>query len=55
VIGEMEERDRRDSTRAHSPLRCADDAERVDTSFESVDQVVAELESRVRRVLRERA
>ncbi|MEA2624226.1 MAG: CMP/dCMP kinase [Candidatus Binatota bacterium] len=55
VIGEMEERDRRDSTRAHSPLRCADDAERVDTSFQGVDQVVADLESRVRRVLRERA
>ena len=39
VLREQEERDARDSTRAHSPLEPADDALRVDTDGLSVDEV----------------
>ncbi len=38
---EIEERDRRDSSRAHSPLRPAADALLVDTTHESIAAVVA--------------
>jgi cytidylate kinase len=38
---EIAERDRRDQTRAHSPLRPADDAVRVDTTSEPLEAVVA--------------
>jgi CMP/dCMP kinase len=38
---EIEERDRRDANRAHSPLRPAADALLVDTTSESVEAVVA--------------
>jgi cytidylate kinase len=41
VTREIEERDRRDASRAHSPLRAADDALLVDTSGEPLDAVVA--------------
>ena len=51
VVAEMEERDRRDSTREHSPLRCAADAERVDTTEQSAEEVVKHLETRVREAL----
>jgi cytidylate kinase len=44
VEKQIEERDRRDSTRADSPLRIADDAVVVDTSAMTIDQVVAKLE-----------
>lgn len=37
----IEERDRRDSSRAHSPLRAAPDALLVDTTDVPIDQVVA--------------
>jgi cytidylate kinase len=44
-IAEMEkgiaERDARDQTRAHSPLRPADDAVVVDTTDKSIEEVVA--------------
>ena len=40
VIKEIEERDRRDSTRELSPLRIPDDAVIVDTSFLGTDEVV---------------
>lgn len=40
TIEEIIERDRKDSTRALSPLRCADDALRIDTSNMSIDEVV---------------
>ena len=40
VMREIEERDRRDQGRAHSPLRPADDALLIDTSSESVEAVV---------------
>lgn len=40
VLGEIVERDRRDSTRAAAPLRQADDAVAVDTTERTVEQVV---------------
>jgi cytidylate kinase len=40
VTREIEERDRRDQTRAHSPLRPADDALLLDTTGEPVEAVV---------------
>ncbi len=40
---EIAERDQRDSTRATSPLRPADDALIVDTTDEGIDQVVARI------------
>lgn len=43
VEREIAERDQRDQSRAHSPLRPADDAIVIDTSDESIDQVVQRL------------
>jgi cytidylate kinase len=43
VLEQQRERDERDSTRAHSPLRAADDAITVDTTGLSVDEVVAQI------------
>lgn len=45
---QIEARDRQDSERALSPLRCADDAVRVDTSERSLDEVIAVLLATVR-------
>jgi cytidylate kinase len=39
TLAEMNERDRRDSTRADSPLKVADDAIVVDSSGLSIDAV----------------
>ncbi len=44
---EIEERDRNDSTRAHSPLRRAEDAVLVDTSDMTVDEVVAAIRKKI--------
>lgn len=41
---DMQERDRRDSTRAASPLVAAADAIHIDTSALNIDQVIAEIE-----------
>jgi cytidylate kinase len=43
VLADMEQRDERDTMRAHSPLRAADDAVEVDTTGLSVDQVVEKI------------
>ncbi len=40
VLAQVQERDARDSTRAHSPLRAADDAVTLDTTGMSLEQVV---------------
>jgi cytidylate kinase len=52
-IAEMEreiaERDARDRTRAHSPLRPADDAVVVDTTGKSIEEVVASLRALIAR------
>jgi cytidylate kinase len=47
VTGEIEERDRRDQERAHSPLRPAADALLVDTTAESIETVVARIRALV--------
>jgi len=49
VLAEMEERDERDTTREHSPLRAADDAVEVDTTGLSIDQVVDRIAELTRR------
>jgi len=41
VLAEQTIRDERDSGREHSPLRAADDAEGLDTTELSLDEVVA--------------
>jgi CMP/dCMP kinase len=49
VRRDIEERDRRDSTRAVAPLRPADDALIVDTSALAIDEVVERLAAEVER------
>jgi CMP/dCMP kinase len=48
VIGEMRERDERDASRTHSPLRCATDAERIDSTTLEIENVVSRILERVR-------
>jgi cytidylate kinase len=48
IVAEIEGRDRRDRSRTHSPLRCAPDAERVDTTHLSMEQVLSLLLGRCR-------
>lgn len=52
VLREVNERDRRDSTRAIAPLRQADDAQLVDSSQLSIEQVVELIVASVRSVER---
>jgi cytidylate kinase len=47
VRREMEERDRKDSSREHSPLKKADDAIHIDTTGMDIDQVVKTLARKV--------
>lgn len=49
TLAEMIERDRRDSTRADSPLRVADDAIVIDSSGLTIDQVFARMMEHVHR------
>ena len=51
TLKEQKERDLRDSSRDVAPLKQADDAELVDTSRLTFDEVVAHLESIARRRL----
>jgi cytidylate kinase len=53
VLSEVNERDRRDSTRPVAPLRQAEDAKLVDSSLLSVEQVVELIVATVRSVERE--
>ena len=55
VIREQEERDRRDSTRAHSPLRPADGAVVLDTSEIDLETVIGTLLRLARQTLDTRA
>jgi cytidylate kinase len=50
VRSEMEERDQKDASREHSPLKPADDAIHIDTTGMSIDQVVKELTDRVKKL-----
>jgi cytidylate kinase len=43
VRDELAARDHQDSTRAVAPLRCADDAVRLDSTGLAVDEVVARI------------
>ncbi|WP_280396858.1 (d)CMP kinase [Nocardia carnea] len=51
VLADVQRRDRLDSTRAVSPLRCAEDAVRVDTSELTMDETIEELYREVARQL----
>ena len=48
TLADMIERDRRDSTRADSPLKAADDAIVVDSTGKSIDEVFKEIMEKVR-------
>jgi cytidylate kinase len=48
IVAEIESRDRRDQQRDHSPLRCAPDALRVDTTALAPEAVIEELLERCR-------
>lgn len=48
ILRDIVERDRNDSTRAFAPLKCVEDAVRVDTSDMSEEQVIAFLVEKVR-------
>jgi cytidylate kinase len=50
VLRELMERDHRDRARELAPLRCADDAEAIDTSKMPIDQVVSALKKRIQAV-----
>jgi len=49
TLADMIERDRRDSTRADSPLKVADDAIVIDSTGKSIDEVFEEMVSHVHR------
>ena len=51
VLRELQERDARDRNRAESPLRPAEDATVIDTTGMSLEQVLQEVEARVREVM----
>jgi cytidylate kinase len=51
LAADLAARDRRDSERAHSPLRPASDARLVDTTHLTLDEVVDRMEEAVRRCL----
>lgn len=53
VLSEVNERDRRDSTRPIAPLRQAEDAQLVDSSSLSIEQVVELIVAQVRTVERQ--
>ncbi len=47
VLNDMRRRDQFDSTRQHAPLKAADDAEIIDTTELTIDQVVAIISEKV--------
>lgn len=49
TLADMIERDRRDSTRADSPLKVADDAIVIDSTGKSIDEVFSEMMAHVHR------
>ena len=48
TLADINERDRRDSTRADSPLKAADDAVVVDSTGKSIDEVFREMMEKIR-------
>ena len=53
VLAQLRERDTRDSTRTDGPLVCPADAQRVDTTELSLNEVIDLLERRVRETVGE--
>ena len=51
VLSDLRQRDKQDSTRAIAPLRCAPDAERLDTSEQTVEESVAAMLAIIREKL----
>ena len=49
TLADMIERDRRDSTRADSPLKVADDAVVIDSTGKNIEEVFAEMMTHVHR------
>lgn len=49
TLAEMIERDRRDSTRADSPLRAADDAILIDSTGKNIEEVFQEMIGKIKR------
>ena len=49
LVAEIEERDRNDSTRQHSPLKKAEDAVVIDSTGKSVEELVAFIMDMVRK------
>ncbi|HOK42414.1 MAG TPA: (d)CMP kinase [Thermoclostridium caenicola] len=49
LVAEIEERDRNDSTREHSPLKKAEDAVEIDSTGKSIDELVAMIMDMVRK------
>ena len=47
TLADITERDRRDSTRADSPLKAADDAVVIDSTGKSIDEVFAEMMEKI--------
>ncbi|MEK6649805.1 MAG: (d)CMP kinase [Bacteroidota bacterium] len=54
LVDEIQERDRKDSTRSASPLRKADDAVEVDTSDLTIDEQVASIVTKAQEILKRR-
>ena len=54
LVDEIQERDRKDSTRTASPLRKADDAVEVDTSNLTIGQQVSVIVEKAREILKRR-
>jgi cytidylate kinase len=50
IMAEIEERDRKDSTRSNSPLKKADDAMEIDTTHLTIDEQVAFIVDRAKRL-----
>ena len=48
-MADLKRRDEKDSTRAHSPLKKADEAIEIDTSMLSIDQQVEKIINLVRK------
>lgn len=49
LVAEIEERDRNDSTREHSPLKKAEDAVEIDSTGKSIDEIVVMIMDMVRK------
>jgi cytidylate kinase len=51
LVAEVAKRDKQDSERAVAPLKRADDAMLIDSTHQTIEQIVTELEQRVRAIM----